>query len=325
MAGDKIFIIMKEGKTMSNEVVGEIVGCDSLYFAKVLEDSLDAYRAEVPKYLAPLGEVKHDAKASSTSSAYDNSNMFTYYSEAGEDTLSVSGLSEIRKAELTGKSVDPVTGRVFDSGDLSNVPYYAVGYRISIGNGDYIYRWFLKGTFALGSEDAKSKGDKVDAQGIDLTFTPVSTVHKWQIPDPRDSAKTILAPQKKVSDDTTNPAFSDADTWFTQVQTPSASGPLPALIVTVSPTSGAADVAVGTVPTLTFSNAIADYSGVVLMADGAAIACTAALDNTKKVLTLTPATALSAGKQYSIIIAAVQDIYGQSLETTVSNFTTATV
>ncbi len=308
---------------MNDAVVGEIVGCDSLYFAKILEDSLNAFRTETPRYLAPLGEVKHDAKASSTSSPYDNSNMFTYYSEGGEDTLSVSGISEKRKAEITGKSIDPVTGRVFDSGDLSYVPYYAVGYRISIGNGDFIYRWFLKGTFALGAEDAKSKGDKVNAKGIDLTFTPVATVHKWNIPDPRDPSKTILAPQKKVSDDTTNPAFTDANTWFDQVQTPSVSGALPHLTITITPAGGATSVAAGTAPVLTFSNAISDYSGVALISDGAAVTCTAALDSAQKVLTLTPAAALTAGKQYSIVVAAVQDIYGQTLATTVSSFTVA--
>lgn len=307
----------------NDSVVGEILGCDSLYFAKILEDSLNAYRTEAPRYLAPLGEVKHDSKASSTSSPYDNANMFTYYSEAGEDTLSVSGLSEKRKAEMTGKSIDPVTGRVFDSGDLSYVPYYAVGYRVSIGNGDFIYRWFLKGTFALGAEDAKSKGDKVNAKGIDLTFTPVATVHKWNIPDPRDSSKTILASQKKVSDDTTNPAFKDADHWFAQVQTPTASGPLPDLMYDCA-ISNNSSVAATVKPVLTFTNAISDYSGVTLLADGYTVPCTKTLDSTKKVLTFTPDNALIAGDKYSIVIAGVRDVYGQMLATsTVSNFTVA--
>ena len=309
---------------MSSEVIGELVGCDNLFYASILSDTLETYRAGKPAYLAPLGEVKHDPKVSSENSPYDNQNLFTYYTEAGNETLSVSGLSEKKKAELTGKSIDPRTGRIYDSGDLSYVPYYAVGYRISIGNGDYIYRWFLKGTFQLGSEDAKSKGDKVTPKGIDLTFTPVATIHKWDIPDPRNPVKTIKAPQKKVSDDTTNPAFTDADTWFDQVQTPSASGALPKLTVTVTPENGATGVSASTAPVLTFSSAISDYSGVALISDGAAVQVTAALDSTQKVLTLTPAASLTAGKQYSIVIAAVQDIYSQTLATTVSSFTVAT-
>ena len=307
-----------------NTVVGELVGCDELYFAKVTEDTLANYITDKPIYLAPIGEVKHDPKVNSDSSAYDNKQMFTYYSEAGTDTLSVSGLTEKLKAYITGKSSDPVTGRVLDSGDLSNVPYFAVGYRISIGNGNYIYRWFLKGTFEIGSEDAKSKADKVTAKGIDLTYTPVTTVHQFDIPDPMDSAKTIKSSLKKVSDDTTNPLFTDASTWFDRVQTPDTHGPLPELAVTVVPEANAASVAVAVKPVLTFSNAISDYSGVALISDGAVVACMAALDSTKKVLTLTPAAALTAGKQYSIIIAAVQDVYGQTLATTVSNFTVAT-
>ena len=308
---------------MDSPVVGELVNCDNLYAAEISEDTLTAYRTGKPFYLAPVGEVKHDSKVSSSNSNYDGKIMFTYYSEAGTETLSISNLSEKMKAKLTGKSIDPQTGRVYDSGDLSYVPYYAIGYRIGIGNGDYIYRWFLKGTFEIGAEDAKSKGEKVDAKGIELTFTPVSTVHLWQIPDPRDATKTIKAPQKKVTDDTTNPAFTDANTWFDQVQTPSASGALPQLTVTVTPANGAASVAAGTAPVLTFSNVISDYSGVALISDGAAVACTVVLDSAQKVLTLTPTAALTAGKQYSVVIAAVQDIYEQTLATTVSSFSVA--
>lgn len=309
----------------NEEVVGEIVGCDSLFAARILEDSESAYRSDTPFSLAPLGEVKHDPKVSSSSSNYDDVVMFNYYSEAGEDTLTISGASERRKAEITGKSYDPTTGRIYDSGDLSDIPDYAVGYRISLGGGKYLYRWLLKGNFSIGATTAKSKGEKVEAQGTELTFNPLNTIHKWTIPDPKDATKTIQKTQKAVTADTTDPNFTTADSWFDQVQTPTAGGAISALSVTAVPADKATGVLATAKPVLTFNNRIKDYSGIVLFngTDNAQVPFAAALDDTAKILTLTPTANLLAGKEYDLVLSGVTDTYGQKLGNTVITFTTA--
>jgi phi13 family phage major tail protein len=209
---------------VTSPVTGEIVGCDNLYAAKVIADTADAYTAETPFYLAPLGEFKHDPKVSADTSYYDNQPFATYYSEAGETTLTVSGLAEKIKAMLTGKDYDNTKGLVFDSGDLSDVPDYAIGTRISVGTGStakYVYFWFLKGTFQLGATDAKSKGEKVDAQGSELTFVPVNTIHKFTVPG-KATGSTVKKSQKRVIGDTADENFTEAmqEKWFDQVVTP---------------------------------------------------------------------------------------------------------
>lgn len=308
---------------MPDEVVGEIVGCDSLYAAKIIADTADAYTTGTPFYLAPLGEVKHDPKVTSASSNYDNHVMFNYYSEAGEDTLTVSGLSEKRKAEMSGKSYDPATGRIYDSGDLSNIPAYAVGYRVNIG-GDYVYRWFLKGNFAIGSSTAKSKGEKIDAQGTELTFNPLNTIHKWTIPDPKDAAKTIIASQKAVTADTTDANFTTENAWFAQVQTPTAGGTISALSVSSVPTNNATAVLATAKPALTFNNVISEDAVLLIKASDNSIAnITKSYDATGKILTLTPSANLTAGAIYNIIVAGCKDVFGQSLVASSIKFTVA--
>lgn len=204
---------------VTSPVTGEIVGCDSLYAAKVTEDSEASYTTETPFYLAPLGEFKHDPKVSSASSDYDNRTMFNYYTEAGETTLGISGLAERIKAQLTGKVFDTTKGLVYDDGDLSRVPDYAIGTRISIGTGataKYVFFWFLKGNFQLGAVSAKSGGQKIDPQGSELTFLPVNTIHKFTMPDGKKKS------QKRVIGDTAESVFTQAmqNQWFNQVVTP---------------------------------------------------------------------------------------------------------
>jgi phi13 family phage major tail protein len=309
---------------MSDEVMGEILSCDSLYMAKIILDTADNYTTGTPEYLAPLGEVKHDPKVNSASSDYDGHTMFNYYTEAGEDTLTISGLSEKRKAQITGKSYDPATGRIYDSGDLSRVPDYAVGYRIEIGSGVYVYRWFLKGNFQIGSMTAKSKGQKVDPQGTELTFIPLNTIHKWTIPDPKNASGTILASQKAVVADTSDPAFTTADAWFAQVQTPTAGGAISPLSAVSVPANNAAAVVATSTQKLTFSNAISEDAVVLMKAsDNSIVDVTKSYDVASKVLTITPLASLTSAGIYNIVIAGVKDIYGQSLAPSVIKFTVA--
>lgn len=308
--------------SQDENVVGEICGCDDFYAAKILEDTKDAFRAGVPFYLAALGEAKYDPKVSSDDSYYDNKKMFTYYSGAPEVTLTVSGVSERRKAELSGQPFDPATGRAYDTGEYDQTPHYAVGFRVSLGNGNYLYRWFYKGTFSLGAIDAKTKEDKTNASGYELTYSPLSTVHQWSTVDPKNSANTIKTSMLGTSADTTEAAFTGAEDWFNQVQTPEASA-IEALTVTALPADKATDVAADVKPTLTFNNAIASDAVTLLAADGTLVNTSKSYDATGKVLTIAPAAALTSGAAYSIVVVGVADVYGQSLDATVIKFTVA--
>lgn len=305
-----------------DETIGEIVGCDNLYAAKVLEDSENAFRTDTPFHLAPLGEVKHDPKVSSDSSYYDNKKMFTYYSGAPEVSLTVSGVSEKLKSELSGQPYDTKTGRAYDTGDYSNTPNYALGFRVSLGNNLYLYRWFYKGTFGLGAITAKTKADKISATGYELTYSPLATVHQWDVADPNRSENTIKTSMSGTSADTSDPAFTGESDWFSTVQTPETSA-IEALTVTSNPENNATGVAAAVKPALTFNNTIADYSGVMLLGNSGIAAATVTADASGKVLTVAPAAALTAGATYSIVLSGVTDIYGQKLANQTVTFTVA--
>lgn len=99
----------------------------------------------------------------------------------------------------------------------------------------------------------------------------------------------------------------------------------PFTLVSSNPTADAADVGADIKPSLTFSNALDNFSGVTLIkiSDGGAISFEASPDSTGTVLTLTPSAALLAATAYEIILAGVTDRYGQTLATQLIKFTTA--
>ncbi|HEX3018548.1 MAG TPA: major tail protein [Caproicibacter sp.] len=308
---------------LGQTIMPEITGCDNLYVAKIIRDTADSYVTDVPRYFAPVSELKHDPKAESAVSYYDNSGMFVYpYEGEAADEATISGLSEQDYAEVTGKSYSNTSGIVFDSGDPMYSPYYALGYRIQCGSVTK-YRWLLKGLFVLGSEDIKTKGDKVDPKGVTLTFKPVRTIHQWNVPDPRDATKTINTGLKIVKADTSNPAFAGEDNWFSQVQTPDTIGAPAALTFTVVPANNATGVLATAKPVITFSNPITDFSGVTLVENNSIVTASVTVDSTGKILTITPETSLTSAGVYTIVLAGVTDIYGHVLSTQSIKFTVA--
>jgi len=90
-----------------------------------------------------------------------------------------------------------------------------------------------------------------------------------------------------------------------------------------TPVDDATSVAVNTAVALTFNNAIKAISVSIVSAAGVVVAFTEAFNSTKKVLTLTPTSNLSASTTYIVTISGAVDIYGQTLANTAINFTTA--
>jgi hypothetical protein len=74
---------------------------------------------------------------------------------------------------------------------------------------------------------------------------------------------------------------------------------------------------------LTFNNAIASsFVSIIAALTGDVFACTQAWDATKKILTITPSSALAATTKYVVAINGVKDVYGQSLADVAKDFTT---
>lgn len=99
-----------------------------------------------------------------------------------------------------------------------------------------------------------------------------------------------------------------------------------ALTVTTVPADAATGVVVSDNLTATFNNALASgaESGIILTsALGVPVTCVRTIDAARKVVTLNPTGSLSASTDYLLIIAGVEDVFGQVLADTVKNFTTA--
>lgn len=309
--------------------IGQLVNCDNLHIALVTADTDSAYTAGTVEYLAKLGEVKEDAKTANAPSAFDGAIAYNHFYEgAGETTLTIPGLTERKAAELTGKPYDSTKGIVFDTGDPSRAPIYALGYRVQseTDDGPYNkYRWFLKGRFVLSATTAKSAGEKKDPQSQEVTFYPLKTVHKWDLPDPQNAGQTISDGLKRTVTDTSDPAFTTESAWFSQVQTPDTIGAPSALALSSSnPAANATGVLATVHPTLTFNNAISDYSGISLVkSDGTLVTAPITANTTGKVLTLTPSASLTASAVYFIVLAGVLDAFGQTITNQTIKFTVA--
>lgn len=297
---------------------GELVGFDQAHYAKVVEDSLDQYLTGANEYLAPGGEIKHEAKTDTATRYYDNKPMFNNITEAATDvTVTVSGVPMKLAAELTGKPYDATRGILLDTGDASNTPYCAFSGRMSLGDGGFRYFQYLKGNFAVGTQTAKTKEDKTTVNTVDLTYTALATVHEFPLSDgTTNSLKGLFA-------DTTDPAFTAGDHWLDQVQTPSTIGAPGALTMTSTPANNATGVAAAVAPALTFSNAIAEDAVTLLKSDGSLVATTKSYDSTGKALTITPTAALTSAAVYTLVVAGVKDVYGQTLTVSAIKFTVA--
>lgn len=191
---------------------GEFVGVDELHFAVITSDTEEEYAAETPEYLAPTAEIAGQPEINNTTTYYDNKAANNYVTEGKTElTITVSNVSAQLAAKLLGKDYDAEHGRVYDSGE-ANPPPVAVGFRFNMGTDGYRYYWYLKGTFSGGSEEAASKSENVDVRTYQLTYTAVTTTHKWNINGKTKSLKRVFA-------DTSDSNFDPKD-WFSEVQTP---------------------------------------------------------------------------------------------------------
>lgn len=71
--------------------------------------------------------------------------------------------------------------------------------------------WFLKGTFSVPEENAKTIGEDTDATGTELTYTAIPTTHVF-------STNNKIC--KRVVMDTETTEVISTKNWFGQVVTP---------------------------------------------------------------------------------------------------------
>jgi phi13 family phage major tail protein len=287
-----------------------------LYIAEVTQDDASAYVADTPEYLAPAAQASQEP-SSSFEIQYADDQPYDVMTAEGETkiSLSVTGIPLEMLAKITGKEFDSTTGRMYDNGGTA--PYIALSFRSLKSNGSYRYYQYLKGKFDMPKEDTATRAESPEPKTMELVFTAIRTVYEFDLGDINDKVKRIVG-----DDDTTN--FSGTS-WFSQVQTPAVSAPSALALSSADPADAETDVAVTKTCTLTFNNALVNSApnGVTLLkaSDGSVIAGAKSLDATKKIISVDPTASLSASTDY-ILVYAVTDIYGQTLNGAV-NFVTA--
>lgn len=186
-------------------------GLDELFVAEVTVDTAETFTTGDPFKLIPAGEMSIAVDKDATNYWFDNGVFAIVGREGGSEiTITGAGMRPADIAKLTGKAVDATTGAVFDAGAYTE-KYWAFGGRKKNIDGTYEYFWFLKGSFAIPDDAAKTEGEDTDATGTELTYTAIQTVHKFA-----NSGKVC---KRVVIDTETVEITADAD-WFAQVVTP---------------------------------------------------------------------------------------------------------
>lgn len=191
--------------------VFEFRGVDNLVYAEVLTDtdSPEGYTTGEVKMLAPVAEIGKTTETSSEAKYYDNKPMLTVDSE-GSDTVTITcaPLTLETQADVTGKTFDPETGMMIDGERTKK--YFAVGYRTKGTDGKYRYVWRLKGSFGIPDETNATENEGTDTNNMQLTYTGISTTHKFE--KDGKSAKAVVVDERYGK--------TDLSTFFNTVQTP---------------------------------------------------------------------------------------------------------
>lgn len=168
------------------EFVDEFRGTDDLYYAEVLYDNNKTTGAEgttgyvtgaVAK-LAPVAEISKTVETASDTKYYDNVAAITINAEGADTiTLNIPALDLPTLAAITGKQIDSTTGAFMDG--EATPKQFALGYRLGLTDGTYRYVWRYKGSFAIPDETSATKDAGTDSNGQTLTYTGISTIHKF--------------------------------------------------------------------------------------------------------------------------------------------------
>lgn len=187
-------------------------GLENIYAAKITEDTEEAFTTETPFHLIPAGELSVSVDNEQTPYYFDNT-VFANVGREGKSEVTVSGagLRAAAIANINGKSIDETTGAVIDEGVFKDGEYFALGAKKNNLDGTSEMFWFLKGTFAIPDESAKTKGEDTDATGTELTYSAIPTVHKF--------TNTNKVCKRVIIDEATTKVKDNKD-WFEQVVTP---------------------------------------------------------------------------------------------------------
>lgn len=236
----------------------EYRGVEGLVYAPVTEDSAENFTTGTVKQLAGVAEISKTTDSTNEAHYYDNIPAVVVSSTGSDEiTINTSAIPLDVLADITGQSYDATTGMFVEQERTPS--YFAIGYITKTTDGTEMFVWRLKGTFNMPDQTSATEDDGTDANGQELTFTGITTTHKF--------TKTGRG-AKGITVDTSVNAV-DETTFFASVQTPDtveaaspASEDVDATAVSVSPSTAsvAVDGTTTITATLTPSDATSDIN-----------------------------------------------------------------
>lgn len=188
----------------------EYRGVEGLVYAPIITDTSAAFETGTVKELAGVSEIAKSTESSDEAHYYDNIPAVVVSSTgADEITINTSAIPLDVLADVTGQYYDQTTGMFVEQERTPK--YFAIGYRTKTTDGTEMYVWRLKGRFNIPGQTSQTENDGTDANGQELVFTGINTVHKF--------TKTGTSAKGIVVDTSVNTGVTAA-TFFGEVQTP---------------------------------------------------------------------------------------------------------
>ena len=188
----------------------EYRGVSNAVYAEITADTAENFTTGAVKDLTGVSEIGKTTDSANETHYYDNLPAIVIDSVGSDEiTINTSGIPLDVLADITGQYYDQTTGMLEEQ--ESTPKYFAFGYITDKTDGTKVLVWRLKGKFSIPGTTSATKDDGTDANGQELTYTGISTVHKF--------TKTGK-PARAINIDTSvNQTMTDA-TFFETVNTP---------------------------------------------------------------------------------------------------------
>lgn len=192
-----------------NEIT-EYRGIEALVIAEVLEDSTENYTTGAVEDFVGVAELSRTTESSNETHYYDNIPAIVINSTgADEVSITTAAIPFEKLAKVTGQKYDAETGALIEGARENK--YFALGYKTKKTNGDEVYVWRYKGQFNIPDSTHATENDGTDANGQEITFTGISTTHKFE-KNGNKGAKALNVDLGKN--------LADVSTFFDTVTTP---------------------------------------------------------------------------------------------------------
>lgn len=188
----------------------EYRGVSNAVYAEITKDDAEGFTTGAVKDFTGVAEIGKTTDSSNETHYYDNLPAIVIDS-VGSDEISInaSGIPFDVLAEITGQYYDATNGLLVEQEGTPK--YFAFGYITDKTDGTKVLVWRLKGKFSIPGQTSATKDDGTDANGQELTYTGISTTHKFT---------TTNKPARAVNVDTSVEGTMAETAFFTTVQTP---------------------------------------------------------------------------------------------------------